>query len=222
MKKTVTLEPGTVVDILFALTPEKTVIKGKVIDHETGEPLLASVVVGDTSLTTDQDGLYAIEVDSGTYVLRAERAGYITQEREVNIELGQTVEVNFSLASAFEIPQEGISVGEITGTRSRFNLNCAVLSRETKGFLDRVAITMNQNPKMRLEVQGHACELHTQNFNMALSIRRARAVRDYLVRKGVKRGNLSIKGFGEKVPFDPGHYEAARAKNRRVEFVLIK
>lgn len=222
MRKTVTLEPGTVVDILFALTPEKTIIKGKIVAEGTGEPILASVVVGDTSLTTDQDGLYAIEIEPGTYVLRAESDGYLPLEREVNIELGQTVEVNFSLASAFEIPQEGISVGEITGTRIRFKLNSAVLSREAKGLLDRVAITMNQNPKMRLEVQGHACELHTQNFNMALSRRRARAVRSYLIRKGVEKGNLEIKGFSETVPIDPGHTESARAKNRRVEFVLIE
>jgi len=67
-------------------------------------------------------------------------------------------------------------------------------------------------------VEGHCDERGTQEYNMALGERRALAVRDYLINLGVPGQNLLTISYGEERPVDPGHNEAAWAKNRRAEF----
>jgi OOP family OmpA-OmpF porin len=57
----------------------------------------------------------------------------------------------------------------------------------------------------------------TDAYNKALSLRRAQAVRDYLVKAGLPAGILSVEGHGKSLPLVRGSSEAARAKNRRVE-----
>jgi len=106
---------------------------------------------------------------------------------------------------------------EITSLHIPFDFDKAILTKEAKASLDKLALTLMHNPGLRLEIQGYTCEIGTEEYNLDLSIRRAEAVRDYLIKKGV-----DIKGFGEIKPIDPGHTKKARAKNRRVEFIIIK
>jgi chemotaxis protein MotB len=84
---------------------------------------------------------------------------------------------------------------------------------------------------IRLEIQGHTDDvpLKSKKFadNMALSQARAESVKAYFVKKGIDEGRIEAKGFGDTVPVEAptgltgGKLNAARAKNRRVEFKLI-
>jgi peptidoglycan-associated lipoprotein len=67
-------------------------------------------------------------------------------------------------------------------------------------------------------VEGHCDERGTVDYNLALGDRRAQAVRDYLVSLGVAKERLSAISLGKERPVDPGHTEAAWAKNRRAHF----
>jgi len=69
-----------------------------------------------------------------------------------------------------------------------------------------------------IQIAGHCDERGTQEYNLALGERRALAVRDYLRNLGISGDRLVTISYGEEFPADPGHNEAAWAKNRRAEF----
>jgi peptidoglycan-associated lipoprotein len=83
-----------------------------------------------------------------------------------------------------------------------------------------VADYMKQNPRAKLQIEGHCDERGTAEYNLALGERRATAVMTYLVSLGVPRAALSTVSYGKEKPLDPGHDEEAWAKNRRAHFVL--
>lgn len=72
------------------------------------------------------------------------------------------------------------------------------------------------NPDMPVAVHGYCDERGTEEYNMKLSQRRANAVKNYLVAKGIPSSRITAEGHGENDPVDPRHNEAAWSKNRRV------
>lgn len=80
---------------------------------------------------------------------------------------------------------------------------------------------LKSNPSATVQIEGHCDERGTTEYNLALGDRRANAVRDALTRAGVARNRLSTISYGEERPSDPGHDEAAWAKNRRAQFVVL-
>ncbi len=104
-----------------------------------------------------------------------------------------------------------------------FEYDKAIIKSESYPILDAVAATLQGNPSIMLvEVQGHTDERGDDAYNLDLSDRRAHAVKDYLVGKGVDEKRLTAQGYGETQPIDRGHNEAAWAKNRRVAFLILK
>jgi OOP family OmpA-OmpF porin len=99
-----------------------------------------------------------------------------------------------------------------------FDFDKAVVKKQYFPLLDEVVAIINQNPKLKIEIQGHTCNIGTDKYNQGLSERRAQAVAKYLAGKGVAKDRLAAKGFGEKKPFAPNTTKDGRAKNRRVEF----
>ena len=104
-----------------------------------------------------------------------------------------------------------------------FETNKFTIKSESFPVLDAVAVTMKQSPGILLvEIQGHADERDSHLHNQELTDGRSKAVRDYLINKGVEAERLKAKGFGETKPIDKNHNEEAWSKNRRVEFVILK
>ncbi|AWF79993.1 peptidoglycan-associated lipoprotein [Microbulbifer sp. A4B17] len=96
-----------------------------------------------------------------------------------------------------------------------FDFDQSLLKPETRELLIRHADRMRGNAgSVRLE--GHADELGTREYNLALGERRANAVRDFLVLQGVDAANLEVISYGEERPAQMGSNESARAMNRRV------
>jgi len=83
-----------------------------------------------------------------------------------------------------------------------------------------IADYMKKHPGAKLLIEGHCDERGTAEYNMALGDRRATSVKNYLVSLGVPASSLSTISYGKERPLDPGHTEAAWAKNRRAHFVL--
>lgn len=73
---------------------------------------------------------------------------------------------------------------------------------------------LKQFPSTRVEVQGHADERGTRDYNIALGERRAQAVKSYLVSQGIAETRIQTISFGKDKPLDMGHDEAAWARNR--------
>ena len=98
-----------------------------------------------------------------------------------------------------------------------FDFDKAVLRPDHYAELNEVVSVMKANPDLRVEADGHTCDLGREKYNQNHSERRAKAVVDYLVNNGIDPQRLSWKGFGETQPAYPNTSEENRAKNRRVE-----
>ncbi len=103
-----------------------------------------------------------------------------------------------------------------------FSFDSADLDEAAKQALVGNAKWLSAHPEIKLVIEGHCDERGSEDYNLALGERRAKAVRDYLVSLGVEPGSLSIISYGETMPLDPGHDETAWAKNRRAHFAIAK
>ena len=99
-----------------------------------------------------------------------------------------------------------------------FDFDKSDIKPEAKPVLEAIAMDLKANPKKFLLIEGHCDERGTNEYNLALSERRAQGTLEYLAVLGVNRDNITTKPLGEEMPADPEHNEAAWAKNRRSEF----
>lgn len=102
-----------------------------------------------------------------------------------------------------------------------FQFNSDQLTAPARDTLDTVAAGMIGQPSLKLEIGGHTDSRGTAPYNLKLSQRRADAVMRYLVGKGASAENLSAKGYGLTRPVASNDTDEGRAKNRRVEFVVL-
>ena len=104
----------------------------------------------------------------------------------------------------------------------RFDFDQSTLGEEARGILAGNAAWLKANIAVKIQVEGHCDERGTEEYNLALGQRRAQAVKDYLLSLGLEDGRLKTISYGESLPLDPGHDEAAWAKNRRVHFAVTQ
>ena len=99
-----------------------------------------------------------------------------------------------------------------------FDVDSAVIKPSFYSTLDQMAEQINQRASdARYTIVGHTDSDASNEYNQALSERRARAVAGYLISKGVNSGQLSVLGLGETRPIASNNTEAGKAQNRRVE-----
>ena len=107
----------------------------------------------------------------------------------------------------------------IVGFRINFALDSATLPSTAYAFIDRMAELMQQEPQVKLQVEGHTDALGSADYNQGLSERRAAAVASYLVhQRGIAAERLVVMGKGMAEPMTQDPYDG---KNRRVQFVRI-
>jgi peptidoglycan-associated lipoprotein len=82
-------------------------------------------------------------------------------------------------------------------------------------------LAMDDYAGVTIRIEGHCDERGSDEYNMALGEKRAATARDYLVNYGIDPKRISIISYGESRPVDPGHNEAAWAKNRRDMFIKV-
>jgi outer membrane protein OmpA-like peptidoglycan-associated protein len=116
------------------------------------------------------------------------------------------------------VPAPAAAEPGIVGFRINFALDSAVVPPSAQPFVDRIAELMQQEQQVKLRVEGHTDALGSDEYNFELSMRRARAVAEALVERGVAQQRLMIQGKGEAEPMAQNPYDA---KNRRVQFVRV-
>jgi peptidoglycan-associated lipoprotein len=89
-----------------------------------------------------------------------------------------------------------------------------------KGTLDENAKWLKSNQSALLLIEGHTDERGTNEYNLALGERRAKATRDYLVSVGIDEGRITVISYGEERPVCTDKTEACWAKNRRAHFLV--
>jgi OmpA-OmpF porin, OOP family len=88
--------------------------------------------------------------------------------------------------------------------------------------LEDVARIMKERPSIKVKITGHTDNVGSDPANMALSVRRADAVKAYLVNKGIDPSRLPTEGKGESSPIDSNDTDTGRARNRRIEFSVLQ
>jgi peptidoglycan-associated lipoprotein len=106
------------------------------------------------------------------------------------------------------------------GNTHYFDFDSSELSDNAQMTLNRQAAFLNVNPTLVIVVEGHADERGTREYNLALGDRRATAVRDYLLAKGLNSARVRTVSYGKERPAVEGSTEAAWEKNRRAATVL--
>ncbi len=102
----------------------------------------------------------------------------------------------------------------------KFERASANLDRESNDTLDQLAGTAKACPGLKIEIEGHTDSEGTPERNQRLSDRRAQAVVDFLIKRGVDQAQLQAIGYGETRPLAPNDTTENRAKNRRIEFTV--
>jgi outer membrane protein OmpA-like peptidoglycan-associated protein len=121
-----------------------------------------------------------------------------------------------------EITQEIIERLQEIGQIIHFMTNSSELDENSRNILDEVYSTLQFYSNYSVVVEGHTDSSGRVSFNQTLSERRANAVMQYLIGKGISPSRISAKGYGETRPADTNETAAGRRKNRRVEFNIQK
>jgi outer membrane protein OmpA-like peptidoglycan-associated protein len=101
-----------------------------------------------------------------------------------------------------------------------FDFDRYSLRPEATRLLDEAVAALREDDRLRLEVEGHTCNIGTAEYNLALGDRRANAVRDYLVSRGVSADRLRTVSYGEERPKYDNAREETRRLNRRAALVV--
>jgi OOP family OmpA-OmpF porin len=104
----------------------------------------------------------------------------------------------------------------------KFEFGSSKIAEESKKLLDNTALkAMNENPSLRVRIEGHTDSMGPEAYNMNLSLKRAEAVMKYLVTRGVESYRMEVLGKGEDYPVASNDTEEGRAHNRRIEFIIL-
>jgi outer membrane protein OmpA-like peptidoglycan-associated protein len=117
---------------------------------------------------------------------------------------------------------EPVPVATLVLEGVNFDFDKAVIRPQDYPILDQNIVALKEWGDVDVEVAGHTCSIGTEEYNLGLSLRRAEAVRNYLVSKGVSADRLTVRGYGESRPVASNDTREGRAQNRRVELVRYK
>lgn len=120
-----------------------------------------------------------------------------------------------------EVVRQGDNITLDMPSAITFGFDSSALNPAFHGTLDRVASTLREYGQTIIEIAGHTDSVGTDSYNQALSVRRAQAVADYLIARGVNRERIIVVGAGETRPVASNDTEAGRAQNRRVEVTIV-
>lgn len=138
----------------------------------------------------------------------------VTPEAPVNQTVRTETPAKMSLDEAVDRMAENFA-------RVYFDFDSSTLGAESKAALDANVRIMQQHPSLTVEIQGHADERGTTDYNVALGDRRANAVRKHMILTGVSSDRVRTVSYGEEVPAIRGSNESAWSKNRRAEFRIL-
>ena len=121
--------------------------------------------------------------------------------------------------SKAKVVEQKIEISE----KVHFESNKAAIKSRSFGLLnDVVRVLENYDQVTKLRIEGHTDSRGTEQYNQALSRRRAESVKEFLVDQGIDRHRLTIEGRGESDPIATNDTETGRAENRRVEFIIVE
>ena len=207
-----------------------TYARAQVTDAATGYPVVARVEFTDlvsglsyVSSTTKKDGTFLVCLPAGHhYALNVSRKGYLFQSEHFELDSSasflQPYELHIELQPVPDSTVAAPTGQPITLKNVFFNTGSAELLPASTTELNALAALLQENTALKIQINGHTDNAGDDNSNLNLSERRAQAVRNYLIGKGITSDRLRSRGFGETKPIAPNDTPEGRGQNRRTEF----
>jgi OmpA-OmpF porin, OOP family len=203
-----------------------TYARGTIYDSETKKKLGAKIELIDLktnkviqSVSSDsQNGNYLIVLTEGK-----EYALYVTKESYLfkSVFFDYTSKKIFD-PLALDVFLDPVKVGKtVVLNNIFFATNSYALEDKSKTELDKIINFLILNPKVNIEFGGHTDDVGSDKDNLDLSLKRAKAVYDYVVKSGILVGQIKYRGYGETKPLMPNTSEENRQLNRRIEFKVL-
>lgn len=127
-----------------------------------------------------------------------------------------TVELS---AKAGSLQQQPLQMEKVT-LHFGFEFNSSELDDESEAFVDELAKTLEEDETLKVNIEGHTDNIGSDKFNLRLSLKRAEAVRQQLIKRGIPPGRLTATGKGMHEPLNENATEEDRSQNRRVVITL--
>ena len=205
--------------------PLKTLwVKGKVFDKKTKAGLPSAVELTDikngnliSKIQTDEDGNYLVTLPVGKdYAFNVNRKGYLFYSDNFSLQQNNT-----DSAFTVNIPLQPIEKGATIVLKNIFfETGKFELRNESKSELDKLVILLQENPNLKIQIDGHTDNVGQEKDNLLLSTSRAKAVVGYLMSKSINTQRLTYKGFGSSRPVADNTTEPGKALNRRTELSI--
>ncbi len=199
--------------------------KGYIVDVETTQPIQAQIDVfsiksNETvfrSVSDKKTGDFVVCAPEGEDIgVNVNKKGYMFYSENF------TPEDKFQFDIKTGIPLDKIEIGKSMILKNIFfDFDEFTLKKESYMELDRLVSFLKQNPTVKIRLDGHTDIKGTQEYNMTLSVNRAKAAYNYVVSKGIQKNRVEYKGYGKNVPIADNSTAAGRALNRRTEIVII-
>lgn len=215
----VTFAQATVTD---ALTKQTLVAQVEFVDLATGLVF--------ASAATEADGKFLVTLPAGKdYALNVSKEKYLFYSENFALTEAGTVEKPFLLDIALTpIPGSMADAGNpATGNpivlkNVFFETGSAELKKESLTELNLLKKLLEDNPSLKIQINGHTDNVGSDADNVVLSEGRAKAVHGFLTQNGIGANRLKFKGFGETSPIASNETEVGRRQNRRTEFIVIE
>lgn len=207
--------------------PQKVLfLKGEIVNKETQTPLSAKVEL--KNMETKKITLIPVDHETGKYVtvmpfkndylLTVKQANYVYESVYISTE-----DSVFQKPTKVDVQMQQIQEGQSYQLKNVFfEYDSDKLTMHSLFVLDEFVEFLNENDNIHISIEGHTDNIGSVEYNQDLSTRRAKAVYNYLISKGIAVERLQYKGFGFARPIASNDTEDGRAKNRRTEFVIIK
>jgi outer membrane protein OmpA-like peptidoglycan-associated protein len=200
-------------------------MQGMITDSENKKPVIAKLELIDVDLNmvvataiSDASGNYKIKVPApksyGVEIIAKEYLLYLDAIDLSKEPPDEIIIRNFML--------DRVEVGvKVILKNIFFEFGKSTLKPESYVELNHVVKFLQNNETLKLEISGHTDNIGTYKYNQKLSEDRAKAVVNYLVKKGISQNRLAYKGYAYDQPIAPNTTEKGRAQNRRVEFKVL-
>ena len=223
-------------DLPYAYRPDPvTYILLKVYDLDTELPLDAIVSVVNLENgeefkleTSPSTGEQSQILDTGnSYAITVTRDGYTFYSAHIDLVEEASAEVPYQ----YSVGLEPIKVVEDTRkdepepillSNIFFNSGKSDLLPESATEIQNLVNLLNENQSISIVINGHTDDVGSESDNLDLSERRAKAVYEAVISKGIDQSRLAYQGYGESVPIADNDSEEGRSQNRRTEFVIVK
>lgn len=216
------------VDLPKQFRPEDVLlVQGVIKNDETNKPIVATIKVNNfktkekvMEVTNDSlTGKYQLYLQEGQkYDVSISAKGYTFHSEVIDTDtLKAYKEVKKNIEIEKLKPQVSFTLNNVF-----FDFDSSSINKSSEFELNRVYDMLQTNPSMKVEISAHTDNKGSDEYNNKLSQARAESVVNYLLTKGIVKDRMIAKGYGKEKPCVPNDSDENRAKNRRVEFKILK